>query len=112
MQASLSLGWRKFQFFLAITGINVVCRLNVVTRGIRSVCSLAPVYTFFLCHCKEVLHFSYNLGPLVATCYKEISVFGYAFVQSIGGRAYLSQSQCLAVLDALFKVWCMCGSPV
>ena len=37
MWASLSLDWRKFQFLLAISAIKVVCGLNVVTMGIRSV---------------------------------------------------------------------------
>ena len=43
MLASLSLDWRKFQFLLAISAIKVVCGLNVVTRGIRSVDSLSLV---------------------------------------------------------------------
>ena len=66
------------------------------------------LYTFFLCQCEDVLHFSLNFGLLVVTCYKEISVFNYPFLQCISGRAYSSQSQCLAVWDALFKVWWMC----
>ena len=70
MQASLSLGWRKLQFF---------------SSNLGGKCGM---------------HFTYNLGPLVATCYKEISTFGYPFLQGIGGRVYLSQ--CLAVLDSLF----------
>ena len=43
MLASLSLDWRKFQFLLAISAIKVVCGLNVVIRGIRSVDSLSLV---------------------------------------------------------------------
>ena len=43
MWASLSLDCRKFQFLLAISAIKVVCGLNVVTRGIRSVDSLSLV---------------------------------------------------------------------
>ena len=34
MSDSLSFDWRKFQFRLAISAINVVWGLNVVTRGI------------------------------------------------------------------------------
>ena len=35
MWANLSFDWRKCQFLFAISAINVVCGLNVVTRGVR-----------------------------------------------------------------------------
>ena len=46
MSDSLSFDRRKFQFCLAITAINVVWGLNVVTRGIRSVGSGSLVRFF------------------------------------------------------------------
>ena len=62
------------------------------------------LWTFFLCHCEDFsLNFSCKLGPLVAIYYDEIRVFGYPFLQGIGGRAYSSQSQYLSVRDALFQ---------
>ena len=43
MRDSLSFDWRKYQFRLAMSAINVVWGLNVVTRGIRSVGSRSLV---------------------------------------------------------------------
>ena len=43
MSDNLSFDLRKFQFRLAISAINVVWGLNVVTRGIRSVGSRSLV---------------------------------------------------------------------
>ena len=41
MWANLSFDWRKCKFLFAISAINVVCGLDVVTRGVRLTDSLS-----------------------------------------------------------------------
>ena len=60
MWANLSFDWRKCQLLFAISAINVVCGLNVVTRGVRLIDTLSLACRLSSCVSERTFHISVN----------------------------------------------------